>query len=263
MKIGVTQIILKDYSLQQVLELCVDADYDAVELVFSEGGDPDVDMSDDEIRCVRKLFDDAGIEIGSCLAWYAERGCFISPHKAEREKGKKCLRRAIEIANVLGVDAVLLHPGQLTVEATYQEAWDWMLGEMKEVAPLAEAKGVTVGIENVWNKFLLSPKEMGDFVDAVGSARVGTYLDTANMMLYGYPEHWIRGLGDRISRVHFKDFVRRDKNFVPLMDGDTDWATIVKDLRAIGYESYVIHEVGGDRELQAEMARRMRKIIAL
>ena len=83
------------------------------------------------------------------------------------------------------------------------------------------------------------------------------------MMLYGYPEHWIRGLGDRISRVHFKDFVRRDKNFVPLMDGDTDWATIVKDLRAIGYESYVIHEVGGDRELQAEMARRMRKIIAL
>ena len=47
------------------------------------------------------------------------------------------------------------------------------------------------------------------------------------------------------------------------MDGDTDWATIVKDLRAIGYESYVIHEVGGDRELQAEMARRMRKIIAL
>jgi L-ribulose-5-phosphate 3-epimerase len=263
MKTGVTQIILKDYDVDQVLSLCVDAGYDAIELVFSEGGSPDVDMSDDEIRGVRKQFDDAGIEIGSSIAWYADRGSFLSTSAADREQGKKCLRRSIEIANVLGVDAVLLHPGQLAVDATYQEAWDTMLGEMKEIAPLAEEKGVTVGIENVWNKFLLSPKEMADFVDAVGSARVGTYLDTANMMFYGYPEHWIRGLGSRISRVHFKDFVRREKNFVPLMDGDTDWETVVKDLRGIGYDSYVIHEVGGDRDMQIEMAKRMRKIVNL
>jgi len=263
MKIGVTQIILSDHNLNEVLELCVDAGYDAVELVFGEGKDPDVNMSDDEIRGVRKQCDQAGIEIGSTIGWYADRGCFLSSSVTEREQGKKCLRRSIQIANLLGVDAVLLHPGQLTADATYQEAWDWMLGEMKEIAPLAEEKGVTVGIENVWNKFLLSSKEMADFVDAVGSPRVGTYLDTANMMLYGFPEHWIRGLGSRISRVHFKDFVRRDKSFVPLMDGDTEWATVMKDLRDIGYDAYVIHEVGGDRDLQIEMAKRMRKIVSL
>jgi len=263
MKTGVTQIILGDYSLQQVLDLCVEAEYDAVELVFSEGEDPDVDMSDDEIRGVRKQFDDAGIEIGSSIAWYADRGSFLSTSAEDREQGKKCLSRSLEIANVLGVDAVLLHPGQLTADATYQSAWDNMLGELKEIAPMAEEKNVMIGIENVWNKFLLSPKEMADFVDAVGSPRVGTYLDTANMMFYGFPEHWIRGLGSRISRVHFKDFVRKEKSFVPLMDGDTDWATVVKDLRDIGYDSYVIHEVGGDRDLQIEMAKRMRKIVSL
>ena len=47
------------------------------------------------------------------------------------------------------------------------------------------------------------------------------------------------------------------------MDGDTDWATVMKDLRDIGYDAYVIHEVSGDRASQIEMARRMRKIIAL
>jgi hexulose-6-phosphate isomerase len=92
---------------------------------------------------------------------------------------------------------------------------------------------------------------------------VGVYLDTANMMFYGYPEHWIRGLGSRISRVHFKDFDRKAKSFVPLMDGDTEWATVMQDLRNIGYDKYVIHEVGGDRELLIEMAKRMRKIVSL
>lgn len=263
MKIGVTQIILGDHSLKEVLELCVDAGYDAVELVFGEGKDPDVNMSDDEIRGVRKQCDEAGIEIGSSIGWYADRGSFLSSTVADREQGKKCLSRSIEIANVLGVDAVLLHPGQLKEDSTYEAAWDRMVGDMKEIAPLAEEKGVDVGIENVWNKFLLSSKEMADLVDAVGSPRIGAYLDTANMMLYGYPEHWIRGLGSRISRVHFKDFARKEKSFVSLMDGDTDWATVMKDLRDIGYDKYVIHEVGGDRDLQIEMAKRMRKIVRL
>lgn len=263
MKIGVTQIILSKLSLDETLQLCQDAGYEAIELVFGEGRDPDVNMSDDEIRGVKAKCDAAGIEVGSSIAQYAERGSLLSPDSAEREQGKKSLVRSVEIANVLGVDAVLLHPGQLTAAGTYEEAWDVMLGILKDVAPLAEEKGVSIGVENVWNKFLLSSREMAQFVDAVGSKRVGTYLDTANMMAYGYPEHWIRGLGDRIVRVHFKDFARREHRFVNLMDGDTDWATIMKDLRAIGYEAPVIHEVGGDRDLQIEMAKRMKKIVAM
>ena len=32
-------------------------------------------------------------------------------------------------------------------------------------------------IENVWNKFLLSPMEMRDYIDKLDSAYVGSYLD--------------------------------------------------------------------------------------
>ena len=100
----------------------------------------------------------------------------MHPDKVQRDQGQKCLARSIEIAHTLGVDAVLLHPGQLTADATYQEAWDWMVGGMREIAPLAEERGVTVGIENVWNKFLLSPREAGQMVDEVGSPRSGSIL---------------------------------------------------------------------------------------
>ena len=104
---------------------------------------------------------------------------------------------------------------------------------------------------------------MRDIVDEIDSEWVGTYLDTANMMAYGYPEHWIRELGHRIKRVHFKDFARGAHQFVNLLDGDTDWKAVMAAFRAIGYDGYVIHEVGGDRATQIDLAKRMRQIVAM
>jgi L-ribulose-5-phosphate 3-epimerase len=263
MKIGVTQIILGKWSLEEALKLCQEAGYDALELVFGEGQDPDIDMSDDEIRGVGDRCDGAGVQIGSLVAWYGERGCYLTTDDGQRQAARRCLHRSIDIAHLLGVDAVLLHPGQLSSDATYEAIWNLFVEEMKETGGYAAAKGVTVGIENVWNKFLLSPREMAEFIDAVGSDRVGAYLDTANMMAYGYPEHWIRGLGKRISRVHFKDFSRPNHSFVDLMDGDTDWPVVMSELRAVGYDRPLIHEVGGDRQALIETAERMRKIVRM
>ncbi len=263
MKIGVTQIILSNMSLDDTLGLCQEAGYEAVELTFRDGKDLNADMSTSEIQGVGGKCAAAGIEIGSVIASYADRGNLLSPDAAERERGVKSLVHNLEIAGILGVGEILLHPGQLTVDGTYQSVWDNLVGILKEVAPVAASNKAAIGIENVWNKFLLSPKEMREFVDAVGSEWVGVYLDTANMMAYGYPEHWIRELDSRIKRVHFKDFNRREHRFVNLLDGDTDWPTVMRELRAIGYDGPVIHEVGGDRATQIDIAERMRKIVAM
>ncbi len=263
MKIGVTQIILGAMSLDDTLNLCQDAGYEAVELTFRDGKDLNADMSTSEIESVGEKCKEAGIEIGSVIASYGDRGNLLSPDAAERESGVKSLVRNLEIAGILGVGGILLHPGQLTVSDTYQSVWDNLIGILKEAAPIAAHNKAAIGLENVWNKFLLSPKEMRDFVDEVGSEWVGVYLDTANMMAYGYPEHWIRELGSRICRVHFKDFDRGAHQFVNLLDGDTDWATVVHELRAIGYDGPVIHEVGGDHAAQVDLAERMRKIVSM
>lgn len=262
MKIGITQIIIGKMTLDETLELCKDAGYEAVELVFDERSDLAIDMTDDEIRKVGERCRAAGVEVSSVIAWYNDRGNMLSRHAGERETAKRGLIRSLEIAGVIGSGAVLLHPGQLTAEGTYQQAWDDFVRDMREVAKVAEANQAAIAIENVWNKFLLSPKEIRELVDEIASPWVGVYLDTANMMAYGFPEHWIRELGERIKRVHFKDFVRRDHKFVPLTEGDTDWPQVMKELAAIGYTEPVIHEVGGDREVLIEMARRMRQIVS-
>jgi len=263
MKIGVTQIILGNLSLDDTLLLCKDAGYDAVELTFGEGKDTDINMGDTELRGIAAKCEVAEVDISSITAGYADRGNLLSLSAAQREKGKVSLARGLEVAGALGVGGMLLHPGQLTVEGTYQQVWDNLVGVLKELAPLAEAHQVAIGLENVWNKFLLSPKEMREIVDEIDSDWVGTYLDTANMMAYGYPEHWIRELGHRIKRVHFKDFSRSAHQFVNLLDGDTDWQAVMEAFRVVGYDGYVIHEVGGDRAAQIDLAQRMRKIIAM
>ena len=263
MKTGITQIILGEMSLDDTLTLCQEAGYEAVELVFAEGKDLNPEMSADELEQVGQQCEGADVEVGSVIAWYQERGNLLSRDADEREKCLKCLRRSLEIAGALEVDGVLLHPGQLMVEGSYQQAWDDLRDALIDTAPLAEEMGAAIGVENVWNKFLLSPLEARLFVDEVGSDWVGIYLDTANMMAYGHPEQWIRELGERIKKVHFKDFLRHEHRFVNLRDGDTDWPAVMAELRAVGYDSTLIHEVGGSREELVDLGERMRDIVAL
>jgi len=260
MKIGVTQIILGDMSIDDTIDLCQVAGYQAVELTFRDGKDIHVDLDDDDIRAVAEKFDEASIEITSMASL---KGSLLSSDSSERLEAAKSVERALEIASTLKTGAILVHPGQLSVQGTYQQAWDNLVGTLKDLVPVAERCQVAIGLENVWNKFLLSPKEMREIVDEVNSDWVGVYLDTANMMAYGYPEHWIRELGNRIKRVHLKDFNRGEHRFVNLLDGDTDWATVMKELRSVGYTDSVIHEVGGDRETQIDLADRMRKIVSM
>ena len=225
MKIGVTQIVLGRMSLDDTLELCQEAGYDALELVFSPGKDLDVYMSEPELAQVAKRCEGAGVEITSVIANLPERGNLLSRDPGEREQCCRCVSRALEIAGTLGAGATLLHPGTAaSVEGTYREAWN----DLTECAWAPRhrgggTRGVAIGLENVWNKFLLSPEEAVRLVEAVDSEWVGIYLDTANMMAYGYPEHWIRALGPHIVRVHLKDFDRAGHKFVNLGEGDTDW----------------------------------------
>nr|WP_232229238.1 sugar phosphate isomerase/epimerase family protein [Paenibacillus zanthoxyli] len=162
-------------------------------------------------------------------------------------------KKQLELAAVLGADAILVIPGAVGVDfipgsevVAYDKAYDRALEAIGKLAPEAEQLGVAIGIENVWNKFLLSPLEMRGFIDAIGSRFVGSYLDVGNIVHSGYPEQWVRILGDRIKKVHFKDYRREAgglHGFVDLLAGDVDYPAVVSALREIGYDGYVTGEM--------------------
>ena len=152
----------------------------------------------------------------------------------------------------------------------YDVAWERGLTIYRELAPVAERHGVTLCVENVWNRFLLSPREMREFVDTVGSPAVRVYFDVGNVVVSGFPEQWLRILGPRIGCIHLKDFrasVGTLDGFVMLLEGDVNWAEVMAAIREIGYDGTLTAEYGpyrhGPDTLLAHLSSSMDRIIAL
>jgi hexulose-6-phosphate isomerase len=103
-------------------------------------------------------------------------------------------------------------------------------------------------MENIFfNGFLMTPQEMNDFVDGFNSEHVKVHFDTGNIMMYQYPEHWIRMLGKRIQNVHLKEFTKKGtdtslESFRPLLDGTTNWPAVMDAFAETGYTGYLTFE---------------------
>ena len=179
-----------------------------------------------------------------------------SPTANDENVRKKIIdftQKALQITHWLGSDAYLFVPGAVEVfflpdaevipyDVCYQRASE----AISQLVPVAEKLGVAIAVENVWNKFLLSPLEMREFIDNFNTSQVGVYFDVGNVLLTGYPDQWIRILGPRIKRVHIKDFklsVGNADGFVDLLEGDVDFEAVKQALSEINYDGYVTAEM--------------------
>ncbi len=175
------------------------------------------------------------------------------------------METSLRNAKFWGADTVLLVPAVVNPQTSYRDAFVRSQENIRKLLPLAQELKVIIGIENVWNKFLLSPLEFANYVDSFKSPWVRAYFDVGNILLYGYPQDWIRILGKRIVKLHLKDFSFR-KNvaaFVALRDGDLDWLAVYRALAEIGYSGTATCELpAGDETYLREVSRRVDLILS-
>lgn len=237
----------------EAVRLAKEYRFEAIELGVFEQGALALDVSEERCNEIKSQAAEMGIglpSVASGLCWSRSLG---DADLACRVQAKEDLETMIRIASWLGAKTLLVIPGSVDVfflperaKQPYEEVWKYATEGLHEVLPTAQEYGVRLGIENVWNRFLLSPREMAAFIDQFGSPWIGAYVDVANLIPFGYAEDWLRTLGKRVVGVHFKDFRRAvgtAEGFVDLLEGDVNWPEVMSALEEIGYEGPVVAEM--------------------
>src|SRR5579883_719123 len=222
----------------------------AVKAAGFEGTEMNSHMDQEEVLKAR---DETGLVIPSVCGAHHWDKPLSHPDPKVREAGLEALKQTLRDAKRYGATSVLLVPGVVNKEISYQDAYTRSQAEIRKAVPLAEELGVKIAIENVWNQFLLSPLEAARYVDEFNSPAVGWHFDVGNIINYGFPEQWIRILGKRIAKLHIKEYSRakRDKEGpsagfrTPLLTGDNDWPAVMAALDAVGYTGWGIAEQVG------------------
>ena len=228
---------------------------------------PDPAKAEELLAASRKT----GLRIHSVMNDEHWRSPLSSADPAVVEKSMEGMRTSLRNAHLWGADTVLLVPAVVNPETRYAEAWERSQRQIRKLIPLAEELKVIIGIEEVWNKFLLSPLEFARYVDEFQSPWIRAYFDIGNVVIYAYPQDWIRTLGKRIVKLHVKDYSfktepgtrKRVSEFAPLLEGEIDWRAVHTALTEIGYRGSATVELpGGDAAYLAEVNRRFERILS-
>jgi len=209
---------------------------------------------------IKNAADSAGIHIDSVMNMDHWKYPLSSSERAVVDKSLAGMHTSLHNARLWGSDSVLLVPAVVDAKTSYKDAWERSQKQIRSLIPLAEELKVTIAIEEVWNKFLLSPLEMAKYIDEFQSPWIKAWFDVGNVVLYGYPEDWIHTLGKRIVKVHLKDFKRKEDGYawVNLGEGDVDWNAVRQAFADIGYSGSVITELDdGDESYLRDVSRRI------
>ena len=213
---------------------------------------------------IKNAADKANIRIDSVMNMDHWDYPLSSSDPAVVKKSLSGMRTSLHNAKLWGSDAVLLVPAVVNPQTSYRDAWTRSQAQIRKLIPLAAELKTVIAIEEVWNRFLLSPLEMNKYILEFQSPWIKAWFDVGNVLLYGYPQDWIRTLGRNTVKLHVKDFKRKKDGYawVNLGDGDADWAEVRKALAEIGYSGSAIAELdGGDEAYLHDVSQRMDRLV--
>jgi L-ribulose-5-phosphate 3-epimerase len=232
-----------------------------------EGIEPNTVNSPEEVRRFKEASEKTGVKIHSIMNSDHWRFPLTDSDPEVVRQCMEGIRTSLRNAAELGADTVLLVPGIVTPEVGYGKVWERSQKRVRELLPLARELNVIIAIENVGNRFLLSPLEFRRYVDEFESPFVKGYFDIGNVVAYGFPPDWIRTIGEQLVKVHIKRFEPGVEH--PAFDPNDrrtqgiDWVDVRKALADVGYAGWVSAEVrSGDEAYVTEVSRRMDRFFA-
>lgn len=260
---GISKLILPELPLSEFFEKAKAAGYEAVELSVGKEGEITLGITDEKIKEINGLSEQYGLPIVS-VVHHQCTGNLLDSGDMQKKSVEETIK-GLEIAGALGAKCTLHTLGRLNKDLYYDKAYENTVASLKMIAPEAKRLGVVLAVEFIWNGFLFSPLEMKALLDEVDGEYVGFYFDPGNMAVYHFPEHWVRILAKYVRMVHMKDWRGNALNgcWPALLKGDVNFAAVMRELRAAGYDGPLISEVDPREATLEETAESIAKIIKM
>ena len=239
---------------EKALEMLAQAGFDCVDMSFlAMAKDPeDVFLqpsAEDLCRKLRAKAESLGLRFNQSHAPYKmDMSRWL---EGDREHILHLLNTAIRLSGILGVRNIVIHPLHCMNYLNNDPVWikQVNLDFYRQLIPAAKEAGVTIAIENMWqrnryNKHIVSsvcssPYELRDYVDACNEmAPVFTAcLDIGHCLLTGHdPVNSIRVLGDRLGALHVHDVDGINDSHTCPMTLAVDFPAVMEALWEVGYK---------------------------
>ena len=226
-----------------------------------------VDMTDDEVRDIRRLADASRLQVISIASpvykcthpssgdidHRFEQDAFQSAHTWEDQP--RILARAVQIARMLGAQILRVFSFWRSVEPTHMH--DAIVDALREAVQAASPAGVHIGLENEHACNLATGAEVAPVLKAVPEQAFGVVWDPANAYVSGvkpFPDDYRNLPPDRILHVHAKDGVMHDDRMEwdEVGRGKVNWKGQLEALNKDGYQGMISLEThwggpGGDK----------------
>lgn len=203
----------------------------------------------------RRAFAEADIEVRTVHARWGDEIDFSSLDESARLAGIENIRVALDLAQQLGAQIVVVHPSYEPISD------DVRAGRIKQarrsIATLAEIVsqvGCQVAVELLPRTCLgNSAEELLELVEGVDPNSVGVCLDVNHLMnrFAALPEI-VHTLAPRLIALHCSDYDGVDEKHWPPLRGVIDWAAFFSALRAINFSGPIHYETFLDGKTPTE-----------
>ncbi len=246
MKLCCTSYSLRDYIKNEkmdffgYIDFAKELGWDAVELHYRHFPS----MEKDYLRKLKYHAVKAGVELGIVSG----ANNFTLADADERQDSVDGFIRALEMAEYLGCPQVRAFGGSIPDDIAKEKAFKWAIDCFEQVVPLAEEKGIVIGLENHGGITLTSDDVLA-ILDTIDSDWLGANMDTNNFPKENRYEH-MEKVVDRAVQIHAK-IIEPDEEKGDLV---IDYDRVLSMAKEAGFNGFVSMEYEGKIDAKEAMA---------
>ena len=247
---------LAHHALDDALDLLADVGYDGVALTLDHqhldprAGDA-LEQAEVVAAGLRRRRLGSVVETGARFVLdprAKHEPTLVTPDAEGRRRRVAFLRHAVDVAAVLGSEAVSFWAGVPRDGVDRDEAWGWLVDGVGEIVAHAQERGVVAAFEPEPGMLVEHLDDLEPLLDAVPGLAVA--LDTGHCVVTGpdEPADAVRRAARRLGTVTVDGMPRGSHDHVVLDDprNDVDVDDVVRSLQEVGWSGLVCVELSRD-----------------